>query len=437
MTKIILLALIALTLFACSGDNSDPIDSDLVSSSSYKKSCSSNYLAATQSNTSSDGGYSSSSIAVASSSSARSSSSVVQGDKCGTSSINYDKQFCYNDKVYTLCSGSQYDPESERCSGGALQYKCGKSSWYNEEKQFCLEDKVYSLCGGSSYDPAYEKCQSGAIVALNPSPSPSPTPTPTPTPSSSSYSSSSSKETKCGKNPQSYDQNVYECKPGINSNGIYLKQKPKDSQGNEYEAVLIGNQIWMAANLNYDDGDGSVGRCFEDNPVNCEKFGRMYILDEVECPDGWRLPSSEDLAKLLKYVDPSYKEDSEETGLGNNSAGKKLKSKSGWLPDYEGKDGNGTDDYGFNALPGGYCGAGCGVHEETGELTWSMLYPPVTGSAATPSSRANTSSFWWTTSKGTPVALAITWRISSGVAVDDAFQSYDTSRFYARCLKDK
>jgi len=126
-----------------------------------------------------------------------------------------------------------------------------------------------------------------------------------------------------------------------------------------------------------------------------------------------------------------------ESGKGNNSAGKKLKSKSGWSPDYDGKDGNGTDDYGFNALPGGYCGAGCGVYEKNGEPTWSMLYPPVAGSAATPSSRASTSSFWWTTSKGEPVQLAITWRISSGVAVDDAFQSYDTSRFYARCLKDK
>jgi len=90
-------------------------------------------------------------------------------DKCGTSTINYDKQFCYNDKVYSLCNGSSYDPESERCSGTTLQYKCGKSGWYNEEKQFCWEDekggKVYSLCGGSSYDPEYEKCQSGEVVS--------------------------------------------------------------------------------------------------------------------------------------------------------------------------------------------------------------------------------------------------------------------------------
>jgi len=263
------------------------------------------------------------------------------------------------------------------------------------------------------------------------------------------FACSSSDDNKCGKNSQSYDPDLYECKPEINPNGIYLKQKPKDSEGNEYEAVLIGTQIWMAENLNLaKDRDGNdIGRCFEDDPANCEKFGRMYILvghgtdidfggGEIECPEGWRLPSSEDLTKLLKHVDPSHKEGSELTGLGNNSAGPKLKAKSGWPPDYEGKDGNGTDDYGFNALPGGYCGTGCGVYEKTGEPTFSILYPPVAGSAATPSKRALTSSFWWTTSKGQPVPLAITWRISSGVVVDDAFQSYNNSRFYVRCLKE-
>jgi uncharacterized protein (TIGR02145 family) len=40
---------------------------------------------------------------------------------------------------------------------------------------------------------------------------------------------------------------------------------------------------------------------------------------------------------------------------GNDEEGKKLKSKSGWIKDDDGKngDGNGTDEYGFSALPGG------------------------------------------------------------------------------------
>jgi len=42
---------------------------------------------------------------------------------------------------------------------------------------------------------------------------------------------------------------------------------------------------------------------------------------------------------------------------GKDVAGKKLKAKSGWN-DYEGKSGNGTDEYGFSALPGGMDGGG-------------------------------------------------------------------------------
>jgi uncharacterized protein (TIGR02145 family) len=45
-----------------------------------------------------------------------------------------------------------------------------------------------------------------------------------------------------------------------------------------------------------------------------------------------------------------------ESAVGS-SAGKKLKSSSGWI-DYNGNDGNGTDDFGFSALPGGRCISG-------------------------------------------------------------------------------
>ena len=96
-------------------------------------------------------------------------------------------------------------------------------------------------------------------------------------------SGSDENDNRCDTNPhQVYNPDLYECKPAINPNGIYLKQKPIDAEGNEYEAVLIGTQIWMAENLKLaKDRDGNdIGRCFEDNPANCEKYGRMYILAE-------------------------------------------------------------------------------------------------------------------------------------------------------------
>ncbi|MDR2693288.1 MAG: hypothetical protein LBB74_03625 [Chitinispirillales bacterium] len=57
------------------------------------------------------------------------------------------------------------------------------------------------------------------------------------------------------------------------------------------------------------------------------------------CPSGWHLPSNAEWSALVTAVD--------------SMAGKKLKAKSGWN-DYNGASGNGTAEYGFSALPGGY-----------------------------------------------------------------------------------
>jgi uncharacterized protein (TIGR02145 family) len=61
------------------------------------------------------------------------------------------------------------------------------------------------------------------------------------------------------------------------------------------------------------------------------------------CPAGWHLPSSGEWSTLVNYVDPS-------------TSCKKLKSTSGWnsyTTDGTQYSGNGTDEYGFSALPGG------------------------------------------------------------------------------------
>jgi len=105
------------------------------------------------------------------------------------------------------------------------------------------------------------------------------------------------------------------------------------------KSVKIGEQIWMAKNLN-DASKG--GKCYYDEPQNCKKYGRLYTWDEAikVCPEGWHLPSSKEWDVLVNFAG------------GEEVAGKKLKSKKGWR-DYGSESGNGTDDYGFSALAGG------------------------------------------------------------------------------------
>ena len=151
--------------------------------------------------------------------------------------------------------------------------------------------------------------------------------------------------------------------------------------GKTYKKVTIGKQTWMAENLNY-EAKGS--KCYgeggeviigweEENPIpitetlssaelqaNCAKYGRLYDWEAVmkACPSGWHLPSENEWIELMNFL-VSSKEDvryQEYENTGQEyylNAGKYLKSKSGWMSDDDGKFGNGTDEFGFSALPGG------------------------------------------------------------------------------------
>jgi uncharacterized protein (TIGR02145 family) len=118
--------------------------------------------------------------------------------------------------------------------------------------------------------------------------------------------------------------------------------------GKKYKSVKIGTQTWMAENLNY-NVKGSL--CYENSSANCAIYGRLYDWNTAmkACPSGWHLPSNEEWDKLYRFADGTSDMGSPYQSA---TAGKLLKAKSGW-DDYEGKSSNGTDAFGFSALPGG------------------------------------------------------------------------------------
>ena len=128
-----------------------------------------------------------------------------------------------------------------------------------------------------------------------------------------------------------------------------------------YRQVLIGEQLWMAQNLNYKT---STSVCPQDSLGSyCDEYGRLYpyddenylvVLNDSLCPAGWTIPSDNQWLELLKYVAANN---------GGEGVGKSLKSKDGWfsvgtvlkpnIGPARSAVASGDDAFGFTALPAG------------------------------------------------------------------------------------
>ncbi|MBH49328.1 MAG: hypothetical protein CMG69_01050 [Candidatus Marinimicrobia bacterium] len=139
-----------------------------------------------------------------------------------------------------------------------------------------------------------------------------------------------------------------------------------DIDGNVYQNVQIGNQLWIAENLkvtHYNDGSEiptgysnnewsslSTGAyaVYGDNESNADTYGYLYNWYTVDdsrgvCPEGWHVPTDGEYSELTNY-------------LGSNWGGKLKECTEGSCPESEywnyHPNSGATNESGFTALPG-------------------------------------------------------------------------------------
>lgn len=102
---------------------------------------------------------------------------------------------------------------------------------------------------------------------------------------------------------------------------------PRDNQ--KYKVKEINGTRWFVQNLNYAVEETSM--CYDGEDENCKLYGRLYKFDAAKtaCPDGSHLSTDDEWKDLESYAG------------GASEAAVKLRS-------------NGSDDYAFTVLFGGY-----------------------------------------------------------------------------------
>ena len=145
-----------------------------------------------------------------------------------------------------------------------------------------------------------------------------------------------------------------------------------DIDGHVYKTVKIGNQWWMAENLavtRFNDGSALDFFALNDadtlwanavNPsytvINDTLFGYLYNFNVVEnakniAPEGWHVPTDAEWKALEEEIGMSQEESNSLGWRGSNEANKLVvKYSQGWP---SGVALFGTDEFGFNAKPGG------------------------------------------------------------------------------------
>jgi len=209
---------------------------------------------------------------------------------------------------------------------------------------------------------------------------------------------------------------------------------PRD--GNHYNVVKIGNQIWMSENLKWLPSvvGPSIGSQSEpyyyvygyegenlteaQATVNYTTYGVLYNWTAAvnSCPTGWHLPNSSEINELENYLaDNGYNYDGT-IGGGNVKIAKAFANSTGWqsstqtgavgnndFPEYMNKSG-------FTALPGG-------ARSRTGAF-----------------GAGDRDGWWWTTTIGGNGAYTL--MIFVGASASGGAYYYKEEGYSVRCIRD-
>jgi uncharacterized protein (TIGR02145 family) len=282
-----------------------------------------------------------------------------------------------------------------------------------------VEQTACGLLGGTpvSSCPAVQSSSSIATIVPSSSSSPSSSSIAPVVSSSSSHPSSSSIAPVISSSSSSSSADLCAdfVDEEIDHHGMMKKQFCDARDGKKYVYVTIGEQTWMAENLDY-TVEGS--RC-NGVSANCVKYGRLYnwavamvcnfsTCSGIQpkhrgiCPEGWHIPDQEEWYVLSSFI-------------GSSVDAKHLKSQEGWNscgPSGSGKSYSCEDTYGFAALPGGY---------------WDTNYGSID---------VGNGGYWWTTSEDSELTAYIRRMKSNGEGA-----SWDTTYkgnlLSVRCLKNE
>ncbi len=148
-----------------------------------------------------------------------------------------------------------------------------------------------------------------------------------------------------------------------------------DIDGNVYETVQIGDQLWMAENLkvtHYNDGGGiptgytgeewtqletDAYAVYDEDPSNADVYGNLYNWYAVDddrgiCPEGWHVPTDEEWMELEMTLGMSY-EEAHNLGLRGTDEGSQLSGTAEFWTDGELENNEEFGASGFNTIPSG------------------------------------------------------------------------------------